>query len=421
MDPDFYTDLPVNQHLDQQQIPTLNQLYYDPAEPGSFSSAKKLFHAARRRGLKVSLKDVQQFLENQNTYSRHRPLKKRFVRRPTVTSGPNVQWQMDIIVLPRKWTAGAGGYNMVLTAIDIFSKKTYARALKTKGGVEVTAALNDILGSIPEVNVPKKIQTDKGREFLNRNVRGLLAQHNIEMFTTEQEDMKASLIERFNRTLRQYIHRYDFAMKQGDGPVPQWHEVLPKLVDSYNSTLHSALDMTPNEVEDSNAHIIRDKLYEGTGRYAPHFVKAYQLDRKKMKLPKFKAGDLVRLSMQENIFTRGFTPNYSGEIFTVHKVNTDTYPFTYVLKDQGDKKGGVEIIKGEAYEAQLQKVTSIPDVLKVQILETDLKGKRVKVHWVDWPDIYDRWISMDDLVEEGEEPASNANDVDPQTQTQTQT
>ena len=50
-----------------------------------------------------------------------------------------------------------------------------------------------------------------------------------------------------------------------------------------------------------------------------------------------------------NIFAKGYAPNWSSEIFIVDKIN-DTVPYTYNLKDLNDE----EII-GSFYDKELQK------------------------------------------------------------------
>ena len=62
---------------------------------------------------------------------------------------------------------------------------------------------------------------------------------------------------------------------------------------------------------------------------------------------RFKVGDRVRIF--KNIFAKGYTRNWSTEIFIVNKIN-DTVPYTYNLKDLN----GEEII-GSFYDRELQK------------------------------------------------------------------
>ena len=63
----------------------------------------------------------------------------------------------------------------------------------------------------------------------------------------------------------------------------------------------------------------------------------------------YNVDDRVRTSKFKNIFAKGYTPNWSGEIFIVNKIN-DTVPYTYNLKDLNDE----EII-GSFYDRELRK------------------------------------------------------------------
>ena len=52
---------------------------------------------------------------------------------------------------------------------------------------------------------------------------------------------------------------------------------------------------------------------------------------------KFKVGDYIRISKYKNIFAKGYTPNWSEEIFAVSKIK-DTVPWTYVVNDLNGEK-----------------------------------------------------------------------------------
>ena len=68
------------------------------------------------------------------------------------------------------------------------------------------------------------------------------------------------------------------------------------------------------------------------------------------KVPKFKVGDHVRISEYKNIFAKGYTPNWSGEVFIISKIK-NTAPWTYVINDLN----GEEIFE-TFYEKELQKI-----------------------------------------------------------------
>ena len=65
--------------------------------------------------------------------------------------------------------------------------------------------------------------------------------------------------------------------------------------------------------------------------------KRVYIDEHNEKDSKFKVGDRVRISRYKNIFAKGYTPNWSKEIFIVDKIN-DTVPYTYNLKDLNDEE-----------------------------------------------------------------------------------
>ena len=67
------------------------------------------------------------------------------------------------------------------------------------------------------------------------------------------------------------------------------------------------------------------------------------------KSPKFKVGDHVRISKYKNIFTKGYMPNWSEEIFIIKEIK-NTVPWTDVI----NHLNGEEII-GTFYENELQK------------------------------------------------------------------
>ena len=67
------------------------------------------------------------------------------------------------------------------------------------------------------------------------------------------------------------------------------------------------------------------------------------------KNPKFKVGDNVRISKHKNVFAKGYTPNWSEEVFVIKKVK-NALPWTYVMSDLNGEE-----IAGTFYENELEK------------------------------------------------------------------
>ena len=112
----------------------------------------------------------------------------------------------------------------------------------------------------------------------------MLKRHDIKFYTSENEDIKAAIIERFNRTLKTKMYRY-FTAKNTRRHV----DVLPDLLHSYNQTYHRSIDMVPVEVDDTNEHMVRARLY-------PLKLKSYKW--------KYGVGDRVRIAMRSQPFKK---------------------------------------------------------------------------------------------------------------------
>jgi transposase InsO family protein len=270
---------------------------------------------------------VEEFLKHQETYTKHKPLKHKFVRRRTFSPDIDHQFQADLVDM-RSYSRFNGGYTYILTCIDVFSKFAFALPLKHKTGQQVAAALNSIF----QQRAPALLSVDKGLEFKNPPVKAVLDKYSVNMFSTESE-LKASIVERFNRTLKDRMFRYFTANN-----TKRWIEVLPDLIKNYNSSQHRSIRMTPVQASLSeNSDIVYQRLY-------PEDTKKYKA--------KYKVGDMVRIYMKEGDFKRGFTPNYTQEVFKVEKIEP-TKPVTYVLKDSSNDN-----IIGKFYAQELSHVLS---------------------------------------------------------------
>ena len=95
----------------------------------------------------------------------------------------------------------------LLCVIDVFSKYAWVEPLKDKGGKEMVRGFTAVF-KIARGRKPRRLQSDKGKEFLNREVQKLLKGKDIHFFTTNNTDTKASVVERFQRTLKARMWRY---------------------------------------------------------------------------------------------------------------------------------------------------------------------------------------------------------------------
>ena len=221
----------------------LQQRYYDPKRAGSYGGV-----AALRRI--VPEQDVERWLSEQDTYTLHKPVRRRCKRRCVIVGGPNQQWQADLVVMSRLKKVN-DGTTFILTVIDVFSKLAWCVSLKNKSAASLVADLTQLLAN----GAPNTLQNDKGTEFLNRPLQKLLKEHGMHTrmhhVATHNEATKASIVERFNRTLNTRMWRY-FTKNQS----VRYIDVLQAFMRSYNDTYHHSIGMAPSEVTSTNQEIL---------------------------------------------------------------------------------------------------------------------------------------------------------------------
>lgn len=298
----------------------------------------------------------------------YRNARRNYQRRKVIMHGVNDTYQIDLVeMIP--YTKFNKNFKYILTVIDIFSKYAWAVAVKTKSSKDVTIAMSKILET---GNIPRNIHSDRGKEFYNSEFKQLINRFNINLYST-YTSLKASIVERFNRTLKTKMWK----QLHLNGSY-KWIDILPQLIETYNNTKHSTIKMLPIKAHTNNMRIQQQLL---------RTVYSY---KNEMKLAKFKVGENVRISKQKHQFEKGYTANWTGEIFTIHKVQ-QTAPITYLLRDY---KG--EQIAGAFYEEELQ-IVKFPNVY---IIEKIIKrrGDQIYVKWLGFDDSHNSWISKNNIL-----------------------
>ena len=111
----------------------LEQLYYNPKSPAAYAGEQALYKLAKQLSKKVKLQDVRDWLRKQQTYTLHKPIRKKFLRRKTVVAGIDTQWQADLADLS-KLSKSNDKHRYLLCIIDVFSKYAWVVPIKDKSG-----------------------------------------------------------------------------------------------------------------------------------------------------------------------------------------------------------------------------------------------------------------------------------------------
>ena len=274
-----------------------------------------------------------------------------------------------------------GGHRYVLTVIDVFSKYAWSVPVKTKDGKSVRDAFKSVLRSA-DPRKPERLQTDKGKEFFNREFTALMTQNGIHHFASESFQ-KAAVVERFNRTLKTRIWTYLSAKR-----TKKWINALPAILTSYNGSYHRSIGMAPNNVTKDDEDRIWVRLYDDGDTY----LKRHR---------KVENGAKVRISRIKGAFEKGYMPNWSREQFTVSsmvpqadKRSRNSRP-VYTLKDESGEE-----LRGKWYPEEIQQIRDNDyEVERVLKGRTAADGTReLFVKWRDYPAKYNSWIKEQDLV-----------------------
>ena len=328
-----------------------------------------MLREVKKRKLNISKKEIENWLLEQEEYTLHKPLVKKFPRNQVIVTGIDDTWQADLVDVT-KISNQNNGNKFLLTCIDVFSKYAWVIPLKNKSANSIVEAFKIIF----KERFPVKIQTDKGKEFLNNDLSKYLKYKKIKLYTLNSE-MKACVVERFNRTLKEKMWRY--FTHAGN---KKFIEILDDLVKSYNNSYHRTIGTTPTSVNQKNENKIWQRMYS---------FKNEDIDLK------FKVGDKVGITKEKTLFEKGYTPNWLREIFYINKA-IPRLPPVYELKDLNN-----QIIEGHFYEQEIQKIHKQDDVFKIEeILKTKTaKGKtQYFVKWLGYPSTFNSWINKEDLA-----------------------
>ena len=186
----------------------LSDYYFDTKSPVAFTSPLALYREAKKCYPSLTFSEVKTWLQSKDTYTLHKPVRYNFPINRVIVTGIDDQWQADLVDVS-SLARFTKGYKFLLTCFDVFSKVAWVIPLKNKMGESLVNSFQSILdlGQSPE-----KLQTDKGTEFLNRNFQSLLKENSIHFLTTNSE-LKVSVVERFNRTLKTRMWKYFTANK----------------------------------------------------------------------------------------------------------------------------------------------------------------------------------------------------------------
>lgn len=291
--------------IDQQ----LSTIYYDLSDVAALSGYAQLMKEVKRRGLNISKNNVKKWLNKQEVYTLHKQRRVRFPRIKYHSMNIDDVWSIDLMDMQN-----ISKYNYrqkyILAVIDNFSRFAWCIPIKDKTADSVLKAFEKLFDKTKRR--PLNIVSDQGKEFVSKRFKLFLQKHSINFYTANDPATKASICERFIRSIKSIIYRFFTHYN-----TKKYINVLDQLVDIYNAREHRSIGCAPNEVEENNVLSVWNYMNRKTNKNIFN-------ERK----PKFTVGTLVRISNPKQSFEKGYTKKWSNEAFLVQKVIL-SYPHTY--------------------------------------------------------------------------------------------
>src|SRR3981189_3120687 len=231
---------------------TLRQIYYNPEHPAAYGGVSAL---ARASGLSEAV--VKDWLKGQSSYTLHKPARKRYSTRHYITSGINHQGQADLVDM-QAYARDNDGFKHIMTVMDMFSRRGWAEAVKSKTTPDMMGAFTKIFDTGDK---PIKLQTDQGLEFESRAMQRFFHDNDIEQFSVKSQ-FQAAMVERFNRTLKTKMWRFLRTTTRGGG----WKCCRNLLRDTTNHTTDPSIpcQTKSTKTRKSNCGCSRNRRKAGT-------------------------------------------------------------------------------------------------------------------------------------------------------------
>jgi len=279
-----------------------------------FGSIEQTLKKALTLDPTIKREDVKSFLDKQEVRQKKKPTK----QNSFVPFEAHDEVQMDIAYFPDP------PYRYGLVAIDVFSKMLTVIPLKTKDPGTVAKTINAV---IEKIGYPTSIMVDSGSEF-HREFVDELKRHEISLIVTRGSTIFA---ERAIRTIKEEIQKRKDALG-----AKSWVDVLPDVLQKYNSTLRVSTGMAPEEAQKYvNRNVVREHI-EGRAK----------INRK---YPSLKPGDWVKVAKKAgkySEFKHDFN-HWSEEVFEVSEVSDENGQNFYTLKGRSDRFLRHDLLKVE--------------------------------------------------------------------------
>jgi len=347
-----------------------------PTSFGGIGQVKKFYS-------NISKDIIEEAIFGIDAYTLQRPKKRPRHYNPIFVRRPRQIMQCDLIIFDSKYNKANDGFINILVLIDSFTRFVWVRPLKDKTGYTVRKCFSELKKEMHE-GFGEALMTDQGTEFINKEVKEWLKENDINLI---KPNGKCPTVERFNQTFQNMIYKY---LEYYD--TIRYIDVIQKFSDLYNNEkYHRIIKMTPAEAE---KHENKDEVLENLEDYYDIAVGG-----KERRKPRFKIGDLVRVSRYKKTFDKGYHRQFVPTVYRIKSIlNHLPIPMYKLVWDSNGKKE-----EGTWYGEELQKVDmKHPEglIFKGTTEKTrQRKGfpKEKLINYTYWPNKYSQWQFVNNI------------------------
>eukprot|EP00112_Aurelia_sp_Birch-Aquarium-sp1_P015907 Seg3562.11 transcript_id=Seg3562.11/GoldUCD/mRNA.D3Y31 product="putative transposon-derived protein F54H12.3" protein_id=Seg3562.11/GoldUCD/D3Y31 len=342
----------------------LSALYRDSSFPGAFSSTTTFFKHARKKIPQLTLKKVHEWREHDMLVAKRSRITRPKIRRSVQVFNPSQIWEGDLVDMSKSNIRLNRNVRYLLLLIDQFTKKLYCAPIfgGNKSGPNVIKAFKQIFSNT--TSRPKFLYSDNGGEFIAKDVKAyLLNTQHIKTITTQDKEVKASMVERAIRTLKGRLFTF---INSGN---PRYLNKLQDIINGINETAGRVTNVAPNNVDPISVGTVRNNIYNYNKRQENKFRKRtvptqqQEFFIKKSNTPptpKYQVGDFVIIKKERQLFRKEHEGQWNDEIFQIASIASDTIPFVYHVKDLAG-----ELLQGYFNEQDINRI-QLPSYLPLE-------------------------------------------------------
>jgi transposase InsO family protein len=351
--------------LNEQERKFVSDLWY--RGEGNYSGRDTFFQKLKRiydskgtpQSERISRRRLWEWLRKQEINQIHRAITKHSIQiKPTLAKSRFERCQIDLII---KGKDSVQTHKAILTCIDVGTRMSFTRVLKGTAQKDSIQAMESILDEAlnllneedrkaraqrPQMNKSKTwavVASDNGAEFGAEFTSFLESKHIRHVKGVANKSTSQAMIERFNRTLQSSMQR------EISATGAKWYDTgfVKKHTDMLNNQTNRNLKLkkegdktftiyTPKELFEEDRAVL-DQLFKNKMSALGKSNKSYKHETD------IEIGQTVRIVLKEKrkqALVKGFTPNWSRELYTVYKIkrpkDAGVKPYLYFVKSKSN-------------------------------------------------------------------------------------